>query len=252
MKPKRIIPCLDLYGGRVVKGVHFKELKDAGDPTEIAKFYSKASADELILLDISATYERRNIMIDVIRKTAKQVTIPLTIGGGIRTVEDVRSILEAGAQKISLNSAAVQNPEFITQLAKEFGSQTVVVAIDAKKREDYSGWDVFINGGRINANLDVIEWAKEVEKRGAGEVLLTSIDRDGTKAGYDVPLTKEVAEKLTIPVIASGGAGAMEDFYEIFEIGKADAALAASLFHFKEVEIQVLKEYLRTKNISIA
>ncbi|NLP47041.1 MAG: imidazole glycerol phosphate synthase subunit HisF [Epulopiscium sp.] len=251
MRYKRIIPCLDLYQGRVVKGVHFKELKDAGDPIEIATLYTKELADELVLLDISSNYEKRNIMIDIINKMVKKVKIPLIIGGGLRTVKDVREILNAGAKKVSLNSAAVQTPELITELANEFGSQAIIVAIDAKKREDYSGWDVYINGGKRKTNLDVIQWAKEAEKKGAGEILLTSIDKDGTKTGYDISLIKQVVDNVNIPVIASGGAGTLEHFYEVFKTSNADAALAASLFHFKEIRIPDLKQYLETKKVPI-
>lgn len=251
MRYKRIIPCLDLYQGRVVKGVHFKELKDAGDPIEIATLYTKELADELVLLDISSNYEKRNIMIDIINKMVKKVKIPLIIGGGLRTVKDVREILNAGAKKVSLNSAAVQTPELITELANEFGSQAIIVAIDAKKREDYSGWDVYINGGKRKTNLDVIQWAKEAEKKGAGEILLTSIDKDGTKTGYDISLIKQVVDNVNIPVIASGGAGTLEHFYEVFKTSNAAAALAASLFHFKEIRIPDLKQYLETKKVPI-
>lgn len=251
MKHKRIIPCLDLYQGRVVKGVHFTGLRDAGDPVEIAEYYSQVGADELVLLDINATYEKRNIMIDVVRKIAEQTNIPLTVGGGIRTIEDVREILNAGAQKISLNSAAVQTPELINELVLNFESRRVVVAVDVKKRENYSGWDVYINGGRMNTNIDVLKWVQEVEKRGAGEILLTSMDRDGTKSGYDISLLKCVKEKVTIPIIASGGAGTMKDFYDAFEKGHADAALAASLFHFKEIDIQALKKFLYEKKVPV-
>jgi len=248
---KRIIPCLDVKNGRVVKGVNFVNLIDAGDPVEIATAYNEAMADELVFLDITATYENRNTMTDVIKKTAKKISIPLTVGGGIRTVEDFKKILDAGANKVSINSAALKKPELIAEAAQNFGSQSVVVAIDAKKREDDKGWEVYLNGGRVNTGKDVIEWAKEAERLGAGEILLTSMDCDGRKAGYDIELTKAVSKALSIPVIASGGAGNMKHFYEALTEGGAQAALAASLFHFKEMEIKDLKLYLKEKNISV-
>lgn len=251
MHTKRIIPCLDVNKGRVVKGVNFVNLIDAGDPVEIASAYNKAMADELVFLDITASYEDRDIMIDVVKKTAERVFIPLTVGGGIRTIEDFRNILSAGADKISINSAALKRPEFITEAAERFGNQCVVVAIDAKKRDDKEGWDVYLNGGRVNTGKDVISWAIEVEKRGAGEILLTSMNCDGTKEGYDIELTKAVSEAVSIPVIASGGAGTKEDFYKALTEGGADAALAASLFHFHEIEIKDLKNYLKEKNIPV-
>lgn len=251
MSFKRIIPCLDVKEGRVVKGVNFINIKDAGDPVEIAAFYDKAGADELIFLDITATTDARNIMIDLVSKVAELVTIPFTVGGGIRTVEDFQQILKAGADKISVNTAAFKRPELISEAALRFGSKCVVIAIDAKKRDDESGWDVYINGGKVNTGIDVIEWAVEVEKLGAGEILITSMDSDGTKAGYDIELTRKVAESVSIPVIASGGAGTMEHFYKALVDGKADAALAASLFHFQELEIMELKRYLKQRGIDV-
>ena len=250
MHTKRIIPCLDVNNGRVVKGVNFVNLKDAGDPVEVAAFYNESLADELVFLDITASSDARNIMLDVVRRTAEQVFIPFTVGGGIRTIEDFREILSAGADKISINSAALKRPELITEAAGKFGSQCVVVAIDAKRRDD-NGFDVYLNGGRVNANRDAVEWAKEAEKLGAGEILLTSMDCDGVKTGYDIALTKAVSEAVRIPVIASGGAGKMEHFYEALTEGGADAALAASLFHFKEMDIKDLKGYLKEKNVPI-
>ncbi|HOQ36533.1 MAG TPA: imidazole glycerol phosphate synthase subunit HisF [Acetivibrio sp.] len=251
MLTKRIIPCLDVHNGRVVKGVNFVNIRDAGDPVEIAAYYDKAGADELTFLDITASSDARNIMIDVVKRVAEQVFIPFTVGGGIRTVDDFREILKAGADKISINTAAIKRPELISEAASRFGSQCVVVAIDAKRRQDNSGWDVYINGGRDNTGKDVLEWALEVEKLGAGEILLTSMDCDGTKEGYDIELTRKVSESVRIPVIASGGAGKMEHFYEALVDGKADAVLAASLFHFKEIEIMELKKYLKGRGIEV-
>lgn len=251
MHTKRIIPCLDVTGGRVVKGVNFVNLRDAGDPVEVAKAYDKAGADELVFLDITASSDARNIVIDMVRRVAETVFIPFTVGGGIRTVEDFRAILREGADKISINSSAINTPELISQAADKFGSQCVVVAIDAKRREDGSGWNVYKNGGRIDVGLDAVEWAMKAERLGAGEILLTSMDCDGTKAGYDIELTKRISENVSIPVIASGGAGTKEHFYEALTEGKADAALAASLFHYKELEIQDLKEYLRDRDVSV-
>jgi cyclase len=251
MLTKRIIPCLDVHGGRVVKGVNFINLKDAGDPVEIAAMYDRAGADELTFLDITASSDARNIMLEVVSRVAEQVFIPFTVGGGIRTVEDFREILKAGADKISVNSAAIKRPELISEAAWRFGSQCVVVAIDAKRRQDQSGWDVYLNGGRVNTGLDAVKWAIEAEERGAGEILLTSMDCDGTKNGYDITLTRLVAENTGIPVIASGGAGTMEHFYEALTEGRADAVLAASLFHYKEMEICELKRYLSKKGIEI-
>lgn len=251
MLTKRIIPCLDVHAGRVVKGVNFVNIRDAGDPVEIAAVYDKAGADELTFLDITASSDARNIMLDVVKRVAEQVFIPFTVGGGIRTVEDFREILKAGADKISVNSAALKRPELISEAAWRFGSQCVVVAIDAKRREDGSGWDVYLNGGRVNTGRDAVEWAVEAEKRGAGEILLTSMDCDGTKNGYDIELTRKVSDNVKIPVIASGGAGTMEHFYEALTEGRADAVLAASLFHYKEMEIMDLKKYLKKKGIEV-
>ena len=247
---KRIIPCLDVHGGRVVKGVNFVNLKDAGDPVEIAKEYDRAGADELVFLDITATSDARNIVLDMVRRVADEVFIPFTVGGGIRSVEDFRAILKEGADKISINSSAVKDPDLIRDAALKFGSQCVVVAIDAKRREG-GGWDVYVAGGRKNTGLDAVEWAKRACSLGAGEILLTSMDCDGTKAGYDIELTREISESVNIPVIASGGAGTMEHFYDALTLGKADAVLAASLFHYKEMEIKNLKQYLKNKNIPI-
>lgn len=251
MLTKRIIPCLDVHGGRVVKGVNFVNLRDAGDPIEIAEYYDKAGADELTFLDITASSDAREIMLDVVKRVAEKVFIPFTVGGGIRTVEDVRQILKAGADKISVNSAALKRPELISETANRFGSQCVVVAIDAKRKADGMGWDVYINGGRVNTGKDAVEWAKEVEKLGGGEILLTSMDCDGTKKGYDIELTRAVSECVRIPVVASGGAGTMEHFYQALTDGKADAVLAASLFHYKEIEIADLKKYLKGKGLEI-
>lgn len=251
MLTKRIIPCLDVHGGRVVKGVQFVNLIDAGDPVECAAAYDKAGADELTFLDITASSDYRNIMLDVVSRVAEQVFIPFTVGGGVRSVEDFRRILLAGADKIGVNSAALKRPELITEAAMRFGSQCVVVAIDAKKRADGSGWDVYLNGGRVNTEKDAVEWAYEAEKRGAGEILLTSMDCDGTKSGYDIGLTRAVSEAVGIPVIASGGAGQYEHFKDAIIEGKADAVLAASLFHFGEMKIADLKQYLKTQGISV-
>ena len=251
MFTKRIIPCLDVKNGRVVKGVNFVDLKDAGDPVEIAKAYDKAGADELVFLDITATNEHRDTMIQVVRQVAEQIFIPFTVGGGIRTVEDFKMILREGADKVAVNSAAIMNPALISEAADKFGSQCVVVAIDAKRREDGSGWNIFKNGGRVDMGIDAVEWAVKAEQSGAGEILLTSMDCDGTKAGYDLALTKAVAKSVGIPVIASGGAGTMEHFYEALTEGKAEAALAASLFHFRELEIRDVKQYLRDRGVSV-
>ena len=251
MFTKRIIPCLDVKDGRVVKGVNFINLKDAGDPVEIAKVYDKAGADELVFLDITASSDNRNTVIDMVSKVASNVFIPFTVGGGIRTVEDFKALLREGADKISINSAAINNPDLIAEAAERFGSQCVVVAIDARKREDNSGWNVYKNGGRVDTGLDAVEWAQKADQLGAGEILLTSMDCDGTKNGYDIELTRTIAENVSIPVIASGGAGVKEHFYDALEDGKADAVLAASLFHYKELEIKDLKEYLAKKGISV-
>ncbi len=251
MFTKRIIPCLDVHNGRVVKGVNFVDLKDAGDPVEIAKAYDKAGADELVFLDITASSDARNTVVDMVRKVAENVFIPFTVGGGIRTVEDFKMLLREGADKISINSSAINTPELITQAAEKFGSQCVVVAIDARKRADGSGWNIYKNGGRIDVGIDAVEWAKRVEALGAGEILLTSMDGDGTKAGYDIELTKAIAQSVEIPVIASGGAGTLEHFKEALTDAKADAALAASLFHYKELEIKEVKEYLKEQGVPV-
>ena len=252
MFTKRIIPCLDVKNGRVVKGVNFVNFRDAGDPSEVAKAYDKAGADELVFLDITASSDDRSTVVDMVRKVAECVFIPFTVGGGIRTVDDFKALLREGADKISINSSAINRPELIREAAEKFGSQCVVVAIDAKRREDGSGWNIYKNGGRIDMGIDAVEWAKKVEALGAGEILLTSMDCDGTKAGYDLELTRTIAENVSIPVIASGGAGNLEHFYEVLgEEGKADAALAASLFHYKELEIREVKEYLREKGVSV-
>lgn len=251
MHTKRIIPCLDVNGGRVVKGVNFVNLIDAGDPVEIAKAYDRAGADELVFLDITASSDARDTVVDMVRRVADQVFIPFTVGGGIRTVDDFKKILREGADKVSVNSAAIMNPNLIADAADKFGSQCVVLAIDAKKREDGSGWNVYKNGGRVDMGIDAIEWAIKGYELGAGEILLTSMDCDGTKAGYDLELTRRIAENVGIPVIASGGAGNMEHFYDALTYGKADAALAASLFHFKELEINEVKAYLRGRDVSV-
>ena len=250
MLTKRIIPCLDLNEGRVVKGVNFVNLRDAGEPVEVAKAYNAMGADEIVFLDITASSGNRNIMLDVISRASEQVFIPLTVGGGIRTVDDFRKILLCGADKISVNSAAIKNPDLITEAALKFGRQCVVVAIDAK-RNTQGSFDVYLNGGRINTGLNAIEWAIEAEKRGAGEILLTSMDCDGTKMGYDLALTKQVCDAVRIPVIASGGAGKLEHFKECFEKTSADAVLAASLFHFGELTVPQVKEYLQQYNIPV-
>lgn len=251
MFAKRIIPCLDVNRGRVVKGVNFVNLIDAGDPVECAAVYDRAGADELVFLDITASSDARSTVVDMVKAVAKRVFIPFTVGGGIRTVEDFRTILNAGADKVSVNSAAVKNPQLIRDAAEKFGSQCVVVAIDAKRRESDNGWDVYLNGGRVNTGIDAVEWARKAEALGAGEILLTSMDCDGTKAGYDLELTRAVSESVNIPVIASGGAGTMEHFLNAFRDGKADAVLAASLFHFREIEIADLKKYLRENGESV-
>lgn len=251
MFTKRMIPCLDVNRGRVVKGVNFDDLRDAGDPVEIAKAYDKAGADELVFLDITASSDDRETVVDMVREVAKQVFIPFTVGGGIRTVDDFKRILREGADKVSVNSAAINNPQLVADAAAKFGSQCVVVAIDAKKRADGSGWNIYKNGGRIDMEIDAVAWAKKVEELGAGEILLTSMDCDGTRAGYDIELTRAIAESVSIPVIASGGAGRLEHFYDALTRGKADAALAASLFHFKELEIRQVKEYLRSRQVPV-
>lgn len=251
MFTKRIIPCLDVHNGRVVKGVNFVDLVDAGDPVEIAKAYDAAGADEIVFLDITASSDDRGTVVDMVRKVAANVFIPFTVGGGIRTVEDFKVLLREGADKISINSSAINRPELIREAAEKFGSQCVVVAIDAKKREDGSGWNIYKNGGRVDVGIDAVEWAKKAEALGAGEILLTSMDGDGTKNGYDLALTRAISEAVSIPVIASGGAGTLEHFYEALTAGKADAALAASLFHFKELEIREVKQYLKEKGVSV-
>lgn len=251
MFTKRIIPCLDVNNGRVVKGVNFVNLRDAGDPVEVAKAYDREGADELVFLDITASSDNRGTVADMVRRVAENVFIPFTVGGGIRTVDDFRMLLREGADKISINSSAINNPRLITDAAEIFGSQCVVVAIDARKRENGEGWTVYKNGGRIDVGLDAVEWAAEAEKLGAGEILLTSMDCDGTKAGYDLKLTRAIADEVKIPVIASGGAGNMEHFYDALTKGGADAALAASLFHYRELEIRTLKEYLKGRGVPV-
>lgn len=250
MLAKRIVPCLDMTQGKVVKGIQFVNFRDAGDPVKLAKKYSDEGADELVFLDITATVENRDILLDVVRRTAEVVTIPFSVGGGIRTVEDMRMILRAGADKVSVNTRAFKNPKLISGCAKEFGSQCVVLSLDARKVGP-DGWNVFINGGRTDTGVSAIDWAKKAVKLGAGEILLTSIDTDGTKEGFNVELTKIISEAVSVPVIASGGAGKLEDFVEIFIKGRADAALAASLFHFGELTIKQVKDYLRERNIPI-
>lgn len=251
MLTKRIIPCLDVNNGRVVKGINFVNLQDAGDPVAVGEAYSKAGADELVFLDITASNERRATVADMVREVAKKVFIPFTVGGGIRTVDDVRAILREGADKVSVNSAAIDRPELIAEAADKFGSQCVVLAIDAKKREDGTGWNIYKHGGRIDMGIDAVEWAKRAVDLGAGEILLTSMDCDGTKAGYDLELTKAVARAVPVPVIASGGAGTLEHFYDALTEGEADAALAASLFHYKELEINQVKEYLKGRGVPV-
>lgn len=250
MFTKRIIPCLDVNKGRVVKGVNFVDLKDAGDPVEIAKAYDAAGADELVFLDITASNEARNTVVEMVRAVAANVFIPFTVGGGIRTVDDFKRLLREGADKISVNSAAIDRPELISEAALKFGRQCVVVAIDAKQRAD-GGWNIYKHGGRLDTGIDAIWWAKKAEELGAGEILLTSMDCDGTKAGYDMELTRTVAESVSIPVIASGGAGTLAHFYNVLSEGGADAALAASLFHYKELEIGEVKDYLAGRGISV-
>lgn len=251
MFTKRIIPCLDVHNARVVKGVNFVNLRDAGDPVEIAAAYDKAGADEVVFLDITASSDARNTVVDMVRKVAERVFIPFTVGGGIRTVEDFKLLLREGADKISVNSAAIMRPELISEAADKFGSQCVVVAIDARRRPDGSGWNIYRNGGRVDMGIDAVEWAMKADALGAGEILLTSMDADGTRAGYDIKLTRTIAENVSIPVIASGGAGTMEHFYDALTQGKADAVLAASLFHYKEMEITDLKRYLRGRGVSV-
>lgn len=251
MFTKRIIPCLDVHNGRVVKGVNFVNLRDAGDPVEVGAAYDKEGADELVFLDITASSDARATKLDMVRRVAETVFIPFTVGGGIRTVEDFKVILREGADKISVNTAAILNPNLISGAADKFGSQCVVVAIDAKRRPDGSGWNIYKNGGRVDMGIDAVEWAMQADKLGAGEILLTSMDCDGTKDGYDIELTRTISENVSVPVIASGGAGNMEHFHEALTEGKADAALAASLFHYKELEISRVKEYLKEKGVSV-
>lgn len=251
MLTKRIIPCLDVKEGRVVKGVNFVNLKDAGDPVETARAYDKAGADELVFLDITASTDARKTVADMVRKVAQCVFIPFTVGGGIRTVEDFWTLLREGADKISINSSAINTPDLVSRAAERFGSQCVVVAIDAKLRADGSGWNIYKNGGRIDTGIDAVEWAKKTESLGAGELLLTSMDCDGTKAGFDLELTRIISESVSIPVIASGGAGKLEHFKEAVTMGGADAVLAASLFHYKELEIKEVKEYLQREGIPV-
>ncbi|WP_428911032.1 imidazole glycerol phosphate synthase subunit HisF [Niallia sp. Krafla_26] len=251
MITKRIIPCLDVKEGRVVKGVQFVELRDAGDPVELARFYDEQGADELVFLDISASHEGRKTMVEVVKSVASELAIPFTVGGGINSLEDMKRILRAGADKVSLNTAAVMNPELITEGADFFGSQCIVVAIDAKWDEELGSWRVYTHGGRTPVDKEVITWAKEVVERGAGEILLTSMDSDGEKKGFDLPLTKAVSEAVSVPVIASGGAGNAEHFVEAFVEGKADAALAASIFHYKETSVNEVKSYLRDKGVNV-
>ena len=251
MYTKRIIPCLDVNAGRVVKGVNFVNLRDAGDPVEIAAAYDKAGADELVFLDITASCDNRDTVVNMVRSVAETIFIPFTVGGGIRTTDDFKRLLREGADKISVNSAAIMNPDLISDAAYKFGSQCVVVAIDARKREDGTGWNIFKNGGRVDMGIDAVEWAMKAERLGAGEILLTSMDADGTKAGFDMELTKIVSDNVGIPVIASGGAGSKEHFYDVLTKGHADAALAASLFHYKELEINDLKDYLAGRGVSV-
>ena len=251
MHTKRIIPCLDVNNNRVVKGTNFVNLRDAGNPVEVAKAYNEAGADELVFLDITATSDHRNTVVDMVRKVAEQVFIPFTVGGGIRTVDDFKVLLREGADKISINSAAIMNPRLISDAADKFGRQCVVVAIDAKRRADGKGWNIFKNGGRVDMGIDAVEWAMEADRLGAGEILLTSMDCDGVKEGYDIELTRTIAENVSVPVIASGGAGKMEHFYDALTEGGADAALAASLFHYKELKIIDLKKYLNDKGVSV-
>lgn len=251
MITKRIIPCLDVNNGRVVKGVNFVNLVDAGDPVEIAAAYDREGADEVVFLDITASSDNRATKVDMVRRVAEKVFIPFTVGGGIRTVDDFRAILREGADKVAVNSAAIMNPALISEAADKFGSQCVVVAIDAKRRADGSGWNIYKNGGRVDMGIDAVEWAVRANELGAGEILLTSMDCDGTKNGYDIELTRTVSENVSIPVIASGGAGNCSHFYDALAEGRADAVLAASLFHFKELEIREVKQYLRTRGISV-
>jgi cyclase len=249
MLAKRIIPCLDVKDGRVVKGTQFVDLKDAGDPVEIAKIYDQQGADEIAFLDITASYEKRDILLDIVRRTAEEIFIPLTVGGGVRRLEDIRTLLKAGADKVSVNTAAVKDPQFVERASKRFGSQCIVIAIDAKRKGDT--WEVFTHGGRVPTGLDALLWAKKMEELGAGEILLTSMDRDGTKDGYDIELTRTISEQASIPVIASGGVGTLAHLYEGLALGKASAVLAASIFHYKEFSIAQVKSFLKEKGVTV-
>ncbi len=249
MLAKRVIPCLDVKNGRVVKGTQFVDLKDAGDPVENAMAYDQQGADEIAFLDITASYEKRDILIDIVRRTAEEIFIPLTVGGGVRSLEDIRRLLKAGADKVSINTAAVKDPHFVERASKRFGSQCIVIAIDAKRKGE--GWEVYTHGGRVPAGVDAVLWAKRMEEKGAGEILLTSMDRDGTKDGYDIELTRTISEKVSIPVIASGGVGTLEHLYEGLILGKASAVLAASIFHYREYTVQQVKEYLKEKGVTV-
>lgn len=251
MLAKRIIPCLDVHGGRVVKGINFVDLKDAGDPVQLAAFYDQEGADELVFLDISASNEQRKTMIEVVKNTAKEVFIPFAVGGGIGNIDDIRNLLAAGADKISINSAAVRDPSLISDGAHRFGSQCMVVAIDARRRSDAEGWEVFINGGKIPTGIDALQWAQQAESLGAGEILLTSMDKDGTKDGYDLELTAAISDNVRIPVIASGGAGNLQHLYEAVQYGHADAVLCASIFHYREHTVREAKQYLRDKGVAV-
>lgn len=255
MLAKRIIPCLDVTGGRVVKGTKFVNLRDAGDPVEAASFYDKEGADELVFLDITASSDERRIMLDVVARTAERVFMPLTVGGGIRNLDDIRALLKAGADKVSINTAAVNNPDFVKSAADRFGSQCIVVAVDAKRKNDVTesglSWEVYTHGGRNATGMDAIEWIKKVVSLGAGEILLTSMDADGTKEGYDIPLNRAVSEAVPVPLIASGGAGSLEHMYHVLAEGKADAVLAASIFHFRQISVKQVKEYLRERNVCV-
>lgn len=249
MLAKRIIPCLDVKDGRVVKGTQFVDLKDAGDPVENAKVYDEQGADEIAFLDITASHEKREILIDIVRRTAEEIFIPLTVGGGVRNLEDIRKLLKAGADKVSINTAAVKDPHFVDRASKRFGSQCIVIAIDAKRKD--GGWEVFTHGGRMSTGKDAVLWAKKVEELGAGEILLTSMDRDGTKDGYDIELTRTISEQVGIPIIASGGVGTLEHLYEGLILGKADAVLAASIFHYREFTMAQVKSYLKEKGVTV-
>ena len=249
MLAKRIIPCLDVKDGRVVKGTQFVDLRDAGDPIEIAKIYDQQGADEIAFLDITASYEKRDILLDIVRRTAEEIFIPLTVGGGVRRMEDIRTLLKAGADKVSVNTAAVRDPHFVERASKRFGCQCIVIAIDAKRRGDT--WEVFTHGGRVPTGIDALVWAKKMEELGAGEILLTSMDRDGTKDGYDIELTRTISEQVSIPVIASGGVGTLEHLYEGLALGKASAVLAASIFHYKEYSIAQVKSFLKEKGVVV-